>query len=1046
MLQLAACRDTCSAGLGEGSLGHTNIDRRPAGHQPGDDALTGRQPASRVRILCATACILAVSAVTPAWAQATDNALVITQIYTTGGGANRPSWRNDYVEILNRGSAPVVLDGKSLQYASGTGAGTFAQNPVTLLGGTLEAGQYYLVQLGSSGAAGALLPAADATGTVNLDAASGKLALVNASSGLPCNTAPTSSTGTRCTPAQLELILDLAGYGAANFFEGAAPAPSPTSAASIYRASNGCRDTNDNAADFAAETAAPRNRASPATSCAFEASCPASLETLAGTPVSTVLTARNGSGGVSAAAILGTPVPGIELTGFTPVEAPGEDASVTLAVGDSTAPGAYLVQVQFSSTQTPDTTASCTVQVTVGSIQPGVVRIHDIQGSGHRSPLASQGVTNVPGIVTALRPTGFYLQDPEPDADPATSEGIFVFTQTAPTAQVGSGVLVSGVVTEFRPGGEQSNLTSTNITASEITVLSVGNSLPAPTIIGAAGRVPPVAVIDGGNCGDVELAGCTFDAANDGIDFYESLEGMRVRIDNAVAVGPTSQFGETPVVSDFSAGATQVTPRGGVFVSPSDFNPERVILDDQILFPLPAAGTGDRLGTVVGVLDYSFGAFKLQVTEPFSVSPNPPTPENTAPQAPAELAIAALNLENLHASSDPAKFAALAAQVVGNLASPDILAVSEVQDNSGPVNDGVVDASQTYATLVSAIATAGGPVYHFRNIDPVDGQDGGQPGANIRVGFLFNPARVAFVDRPGGTSAAGTAIVNPEGTPQLTFSPGRIDPANAAFVDSRKPLAGEFRFNGHTVFVVANHFNSKGGDSPLFGRFQPPAAVTQAQREQQASVVRDFVRSVLELDGNASVVVLGDLNDFQFSGTLAILKSTPLDDLGDQLADSDRYTYVFEGNSQALDHVLVTGNLAKGAAYDVVHMNAEYAERASDHDAVIARLYLPAIEVTDQTGSQISGLLLNRATQMFNGFVQMANASAAPIAGPIHILLDDLADGVWLANKSGELDGAPYITYPGSLAPGEGVTIPVQFINPLRARINYSLRVFSGNF
>jgi len=102
--------------------------------------------------------------------------------------------------------------------------------------------------------------------------------------------------------------------------------------------------------------------------------------------------------------------------------------------------------------------------------------------------------------------------------------------------------------------------------------------------------------------------------------------------------------------------------------------------------------------------------------------------------------------------------------------------------------------------------------------------------------------------------------------------------------------------------------------------------------------------------------------------------------------------------------------------------------------------------VTEQTGSQISGLLLSRATQQFNGFVGMANVSTAPIEGPVHVLLEGLPEGVTLFNKSGQFNGAPYITYPMSIAPGESVSIPVQFANPLRVRIVYSVRVYSGRF
>ena len=404
--------------------------------------------------------------------------------------------------------------------------------------------------------------------------------------------------------------------------------------------------------------------------------------------------------------------------------------------------------------------------------------------------------------------------------------------------------------------------------------------------------------------------------ATDGIDFWESLEGMRVRINNALATGPTNDFREISVVADFGANAGPRTARGGARVIPGDFNPERVFLDDAIL-PTPTVNLGDSFAQVTGVIDYSFGNFKLLYTEPLTVRSGGLQPEVTRAQEPNQLAIASFNVENLSPNNPPEKFAALAAQIVNNLRSPDIVALMEIQDNNGATNDGVVDAALTINLLAMAIETAGGPAYEFRSINPEDGKDGGEPGGNIRVGFLFNPARVAFVDRPGGTATAATAVLAGAEGPQLSFSPGRIDPANVAFnadaaagtFASRKPLAGEFVFKGNRLFVIANHFNSKGGDQPLFGRFQPPALVTEAQRVLQAGVVRGFVQSILALDGDAKVVVLGDLNDFEFSPPLALLKSTPLHDLVELLPEGERYTYVFEGNSQVLDHILVSESL-----------------------------------------------------------------------------------------------------------------------------------------
>jgi uncharacterized protein len=145
--------------------------------------------------------------------------------------------------------------------------------------------------------------------------------------------------------------------------------------------------------------------------------------------------------------------------------------------------------------------------------------------------------------------------------------------------------------------------------------------------------------------------------------------------------------------------------------------------------------------------------------------------------------------------------------------------------------------------------------------------------------------------------------------------------------------------------VIANHFNSKGGDQSADGRFQFPAQSSAVQRSGQAQVVHDFVGKVLSIDKNADVVVLGDLNDFQFSPAIAALKTGTADgsgpailtDLIATLRADQQYTYVLNGVSQVLDHILVTPDL-EGVQYQVVHVNAEYADQASDHDPQVVRL------------------------------------------------------------------------------------------------------------
>ncbi len=106
---------------------------------------------------------------------------------------------------------------------------------------------------------------------------------------------------------------------------------------------------------------------------------------------------------------------------------------------------------------------------------------------------------------------------------------------------------------------------------------------------------------------------------------------------------------------------------------------------------------------------------------------------------------------------------------------------------------------------------------------------------------------------------------------KLSASPGRINPESPAWENSRKPLVGEFVFRGKPVFVIGNHFASKGGDQPLHGRYQEPTRSSETQRVQQAAEVNTFVTSLLKADRSAHVVALGDFNDFEFSPTMKAL-------------------------------------------------------------------------------------------------------------------------------------------------------------------------------
>ncbi|MFJ2475720.1 endonuclease/exonuclease/phosphatase family protein [Streptomyces sp. NPDC087659] len=572
------------------------------------------------------------------------------------------------------------------------------------------------------------------------------------------------------------------------------------------------------------------------------------------------------------------------------------------------------------------------------------VRIHDIQGTTRTSPLVGRQVADVEGIVIGVRTygssRGFWIQDPQADADPATSEGLFVFTSSTPTVATGDAVKVSGTVGEFVPGGLNSgNQSITQISKPAVTVVSSGNALPAPVTINAR-SVPSAYAPEGDPAAGNSINALPLRPRAYALDYYESLEGSNVRIGTSRVVGATDPYSELWVtVKPWENPTVRGGARYGSYTSQNTGRLQIQSLVPVAQQPFPKANVGDVLsGTTEGPLDFNqFGGYTLTARTLGTVQDRGLERESARQERRGELSVATYNVENLDPSDPQEKFDALARAVVDNLATPDIIALEEIQDNTGAKNDGVVAADQTVRKFTEAIVAAGGPAYDFRSVDPEDNKDGGEPGGNIRQVFLFNPERVSFTDRAGGTATAATAVVREKGRAALTLSPGRVDPANAAWENSRKPLAGEFVFRGRTVFVIANHFGSKGGDEGLTSHHQPPARSSEAKRLLQAQTVNVFVKDILKAQRNADVVVLGDINDFEFSETTkALTAGGALYPAIKSLPRVERYSYVYQGNSQVLDQILTSPSI-DDFSYDSVHINAEFADQNSDHDPQVLR-------------------------------------------------------------------------------------------------------------
>ncbi|QUG40320.1 chitobiase/beta-hexosaminidase C-terminal domain-containing protein [Psychrobacillus sp. INOP01] len=574
--------------------------------------------------------------------------------------------------------------------------------------------------------------------------------------------------------------------------------------------------------------------------------------------------------------------------------------------------------------------------------------IRDIQGQTHFSDYEGATVQDITGVVTHLyNSANFVIQDVNADDDNTTSEAIIV-NKASNGLAIGDLVTVAGTVEEWYYEGysdmKANDLPITRIRATSATKSGIAE-LPVPLVIGED-IFPPTEIIDNDGL-------TTFDPLDDGIDFWESVELMRLAVPNAKVIGP-QEYGEIPVIAGNSTN-TKFNVLGGVNISANDYNPERIlVLTGNEKYD---AKSGDYYtGEIVGVMGFGFGNFKLW-TEESTLPPitriEKPTVVTDIEPTEDKLTVASYNVENFSTNTENTpdeKVEKIAKSFVENMKSPDIITLIEVQDNDGPTASGNTDASASYERLIAAIETAGGPTYAWTDIAPEYNQDGGQPGGNIRVGYLYNPDRVTLTE---GTKGSSTDKVTWDEAGNLTLNPGRI--LDLPQENTRKPLAAQFEFQGEKVVVIGAHLNSKGGDQPLFGKNQPPFLGSEAERIELATMINNFIQAGLEKDPDLSVIVAGDMNDFEFTPTLAALKGGILTNMVEKVPVGERFSYYYQGNNQVLDHVLVTNNIANKTTVDMIHINANYMDihgRASDHDPVLIQVELNEPETKTLTANK----------------------------------------------------------------------------------------------
>ncbi|KAJ8116015.1 hypothetical protein OPT61_g2466 [Boeremia exigua] len=584
--------------------------------------------------------------------------------------------------------------------------------------------------------------------------------------------------------------------------------------------------------------------------------------------------------------------------------------------------------------------------------------IAEINGNKFLSPLKDQTVSNVTGVITAKGPDGLWIRSTTPDRDERTSESVYVFGRTfGANLTVGDAITVGGKVLEYRSSKDYIYLTELSNPILE-KVVSKGNKV-TPLVIGKDTRNPPTeqySSLDGGdvfavpnNKSQISVANPTLDPKKYGLDFWESLSGELVTVKKARALTKPNQYGDTWVAGSWKV--TGTNDRDGLTTTDKDANPEAIIVGTPLDGTKNPTGTrmGDSLEEITGVVTYAFGYYRILPSTALKVtgSKQPLTPKPTKLESKNDcggITFGAYNVENLAPNS--AHLPRVAEQIVTYLKSPDIIFVQEVQDDNGATNDAVVSANLTLSTLTKAISAAGGPNYTFVDIAPVDDKDGGQPGGNIRVAYLYKPSLIRLYKPNPGGSLDKTEVTN---GPALSFNPGRIDPANEAWTASRKPLVAQWEVIGKkgksagNFFTINVHFGSKGGSSSIMGDARPPVNGGVDDRLAQSTLTANFVKDILSKNKNANIITAGDFNEFTFVEPLKqYMKVSGLKDM-DAVAGIDkleRYTYLFDMNAQQLDHMFISPSLAGKAKYEHIHATTwvSYNEQVSDHDPSVARM------------------------------------------------------------------------------------------------------------
>ena len=587
------------------------------------------------------------------------------------------------------------------------------------------------------------------------------------------------------------------------------------------------------------------------------------------------------------------------------------------------------------------TSAGATTSVAQVTAPKEVKNIGEVQGESHESPLVEKEVVINNVVVTKTDKTGFYVQDKVSDNNPRTSDAVYV--ASAEKVESGDLLKVQGTVKEgymeeysVRPGQTfkkpAGSLTVTQIINATITKLGKAD---LPKALNISEKMPKDIV---------DNTPTKYNPETEALDYWESLEGMRVEVTKPKVTGPQYKGDIYVLPGDYKG--QKLNNIGGVNLRPGVQNTEVLPITVGNSFVAKAKDYFNE--NITGVVTYKNKTYKIDPIDPNALKgllQDGGLKREVSKIYPSEdkLTIASYNIENFsannkgHDETPEEKVDKIANSFIKEVHSPDIITLIEVQDNNGGVNDGTVDGVKSGEKLAQRIKSLGGPDYKYTEIAPVDGKDGGKPGANIRVAYLYNPKRVTLIGKEKGGSEEAARFVNGH----LEKNPARIDPKSVHFEKVRKSLAAEFEFKGERIVVIANHLKSKLGDDAIYGSNQPSVENTKAKRIEEAKILNAFIKEGLRQNPNLKFVLTGDFNDFEFSDSVKTIVGNELVNLMAEHEQGDRYSYFYRGSNQSLDNILISKNIKDKVVFSPVHINASFMEehgRASDHDPVVVQI------------------------------------------------------------------------------------------------------------